>query len=30
LHTETMGAKVTEGLRASKDGAGRESPVEGG
>ena len=28
LHTDTMGAKVTEGPRASKNGAGGESPGE--
>jgi hypothetical protein len=28
LHTDTMGAKVTEGSRASKIGAGGESPGE--
>ena len=28
LHTDTMGAKVTEGPRASKSGAGGESPGE--
>ena len=28
LHTDTMGAKVTEGPRASKSGAGGESPEE--
>jgi len=28
LHTATMGAKVTEGPRASKNGAGGESPGE--
>ena len=30
LHTDTLGAKVTEGPRASEEGAGRESPVEDG
>jgi len=28
LHTDTIGAKVTEGPRASKNGADRESPGE--
>ena len=28
LHTETVDAKVTEGLRASRTGAGGESPGE--
>ena len=28
LHTDTVGAKVTEGPRASKNGAGGESPGE--
>jgi hypothetical protein len=28
LHTDTMGAKVMEGPRASKNGAGGESPGE--
>ena len=28
LHTDTMGAKVTEGPRVSKNGAGGESPEE--
>ena len=28
LHTDTMGAKVTEGPRASKNGASGESPGE--
>ena len=28
LHTDTMGAKVTEGPRASKNGAGGNSPGE--